>query len=114
MPTLEVTQTERESYPTYDTAARVVEGNDLTSPFEFLAWTTVRAMLIAPGIAMAGVRGKKLIFGSLFGSMFVSTAALWRSYATKQREVWEENRQRRAAFRQSRGRRRLPSRMRRR
>ncbi|UCC72060.1 MAG: hypothetical protein JSV86_17080 [Gemmatimonadota bacterium] len=115
MPQLEVTDRERKAYPTYDTAARVVEGNDLTSPIEFIAWTTIRSLLILPGMAMVGIRGKKLIFGALLGSAMVSTAALWRSYATKQAEIWAENRRRRALpARRTRARRRLPSRTRRR
>jgi len=116
MPQLEVTAGERKAYPTYDTAARVVAGNDLTSPIEFIAWTTIRSLLIMPGMAMAGIRGKQLVFGALLGSAMVSTAALWRSYATKQSEIWEANRQRRMRDRRQRQlpRRRSSSRTRRR
>jgi len=101
MPRLEVTHSERKAYPTYDTAKRVVDGNDITAPIEFLAWTAIRSLLIMPGMAIAGVRGKKLVLGAFFGSMLVSTSALWRSYATKQSELWKKNRQNRARLRAS-------------
>jgi hypothetical protein len=92
VPQLEVTQGERDAYPTYDTAARVVKGNDLTSPVEMIAWTAIRSLLIMPGMMMAGIRGKQLVFGALLGSAMVSTAALWRSYSTSQSEIWRQNR----------------------
>lgn len=73
---------ERVAAPTYTTAMRIVTG-DLTAPVEMVGWTVLRSLLIAPGLALAGVRGKQLIFGALAASSMVSLFALWRSYVTK-------------------------------
>jgi hypothetical protein len=42
----------------------------------FAGLTVLRALLIAPGVALAGARGQKLILGSLAGSAVISVAAL--------------------------------------
>ncbi len=83
MPSLEVSAHERRAYPTYRTAKRVV-GGDMTAPVEFFGWTVLRSLIIMPGLALAGVRGWKLVTGALAGSAMVSTFALYRTYATKQ------------------------------
>ncbi len=77
-----VSSHERASAPTYSTSQRVVTG-DLTAPVELLGWTVLRSLLIAPGLALAGVRGNKLIWASAAGSSMVSLFALWRSYSTQ-------------------------------
>jgi hypothetical protein len=64
---------------------------DLTAPVELIGWTVLRALIIAPGLAIAGVhRGKNgdsqlgtLVLGSLAASSLVSLFALWRSYVTQ-------------------------------
>lgn len=85
-----VNQHERASAPTYSTAHRIISG-DLTAPVEMIGWTILRALLIAPGLAIAGVghdpkNGKrdigKLALASLAGSSMVSLFAIWRSYVT--------------------------------
>ena len=82
MPSLEVTDRERRQYPTYKTAQRVVNG-DMTAPVEFLGWTALRSIIIMPGLAIAGIRGKQLLLSALAGSTFVSLFALYRTYTTK-------------------------------
>lgn len=85
-----VNEHERASAPTYDSAHRTVSG-DLTAPVELIGWTVLRAMIIAPGLAIAGVHrgpnGKTrlgtLALGSIAASSMVSLFALWRSYVTK-------------------------------
>ena len=79
---LAVAEDETDRYPTYAAARRVVNG-DLTAPAEFIGWTTLRALLIMPGFALVGVRGKPLIFGALLSSTMISTFALYRTIATK-------------------------------
>ena len=76
MPSLEVTDHERRQYPTYKTARRVVNG-DMTAPVEFLGWTALRSIIIMPGLAIAGIRGKQLLLSALAGSTFVSLFALY-------------------------------------
>ena len=76
-----VSDHERVSAPTYETAHRIVTG-DLTAPIEMVGWTVLRSLLIAPALALAGVRGNRLVWASLAGSSMVSLFALWRSYAT--------------------------------
>ena len=49
----------------------------------FAGLTVLRALLIAPGVALAGARGQKLILGSLAGSAFISAAALGYTIASK-------------------------------
>jgi len=73
---------ERLSAPTYATSHRVLSG-DASAPMELAGWTALRAMLIAPGLALAGIRGRQLVIGSLAASSMVSIFALWRSYTTK-------------------------------
>lgn len=83
MPQLEVTDAERRLYPTYKTANRIVNG-DMTAPVEFFGWTVLRSVILMPGLAVAGVRGWKIVTGALAGSTMVSLFALYRTYATKQ------------------------------
>lgn len=86
-----VSEHERISAPTYASANRAVSG-DLTAPVELLGWTVLRALIIAPGLAIAGVHrdsaGKArlgtLALGAIAASSMVSLFALWRSYMTKQ------------------------------
>ena len=85
MPQLEVTEGERRKYPTYRTARKVVNG-DMTAPVEFLGWTMLRSLIMLPGLAVAGVRGRQLVVASLAGSTFVSMFALYRTYTTKNME----------------------------
>jgi membrane protein implicated in regulation of membrane protease activity len=89
MPRLEVTRNERRNYPTYRTAHRVVH-NDMTAPVEFIGWTLLRATIIAPGMALAGIRGWQLPLGAVAGSSMVSLFALYRSYATKRSEMYRK------------------------
>lgn len=42
----------------------------------FSALTALRSLIIAPGLAVAGVRGKQLLFGSLASSITISVSAL--------------------------------------
>lgn len=85
-----VSEHERQSAPTYSSSSRVVSG-DLTAPVELLGWTVLRAVIIAPGLAIAGVhrdkQGKanlgKLALGAVAASSMVSLFALWRSYVTQ-------------------------------
>jgi len=79
---LTVSDDETDRYPTYKTARRIVNG-DLTAPAEFIGWTTLRALLIMPGYALVGLRGKPLIVGALLSSTMISTFALYRTVATK-------------------------------
>lgn len=45
---------------------------------QVLAATGLRALLIAPGVALGGARGGRLILGSLVGSLGITTALfLW-------------------------------------
>lgn len=80
--TPQVSEHERTSAPTYNTAHRIVQG-DATAPVELIGWTVLRSLIIAPGLALAGVRGNKLLWGTVAGSTMVSLFALWRSYVTK-------------------------------
>jgi hypothetical protein len=89
MPQLEVTRHERRNYPTYRTAHRVMH-NDMTAPIEFIGWTLLRAAIIAPGLALTGVRGWQLPLGSISASSMVSLFALYRSYATKRSEMFQK------------------------
>jgi hypothetical protein len=85
-----VSDHERASAPTYASASRAVSG-DLTAPVELVGWTVLRALIIAPGLAIAGVHrdsnGKarlgRLALGSIAASSMVSLFALWRSYVTQ-------------------------------
>lgn len=81
-PLITVSDHERVSAPTYETAHRIVSG-DLTAPIEMVGWTALRALLISGGLALAGVRGNRLVWASLAGSSMVSLFALWRSYVTQ-------------------------------
>jgi hypothetical protein len=47
----------------------------------FMALTALRALIIAPGMAVAGIRGKQLLWGSLASSGLVSGIALVYCYA---------------------------------
>lgn len=87
MPQLEVTEQERLAYPTYRTANRVMNG-DMTAPVEFFGWTVLRSVILMPGLALAGVRGWRIVGGALAGSTMVSMFALYRTYATKQRDKY--------------------------
>lgn len=78
-----VSNHERISAPTYATAHRIVSG-DVTAPVEMIGWTVLRGLLIGSGLALAGVRGNQLVWGSLAGSTVVSLFALWRSHVTKE------------------------------
>lgn len=88
MPKLEVTRSERRNYPTYKTANRIVNG-DMTAPVEFLGWTALRSLIMVPGLAIVGIRGKKLFAAALAGSTFVSLFALYRTYTTKNMEEFK-------------------------
>ena len=73
---------ERSTAPTYRTAQKIVAG-DARAPIEMVGWTVLRAALIAPGLALAGVRGNRLVWSAFAGSSMVSIFALWRSYVTQ-------------------------------
>jgi len=63
------------SPPTSYAAHAVLQGNR-GSIFAFAGLTLLRSLLIAPGLALAGIRGKKLFYGSLAGSGVISGVAL--------------------------------------
>lgn len=48
--------------------------------------TAMRAFFICPGLAIAGVRGRQLVYGSLLGSCGI-TAALFALYGLKRAGV---------------------------
>jgi hypothetical protein len=49
----------------------------------FVGFTLLRALLIAPGIALAGIRGKQLVYGSLAASGAISAVSLGYAWAVK-------------------------------
>lgn len=51
---------------------------------KFGALTVLRSLLIAPGMALAGIRGPKLLYGALAASGAVSVSALVYCYALGQ------------------------------
>lgn len=63
------------SPPSSYAAYAVVDG-ERGAVLRFTGLTVLRALLIAPGIAVAGVRGKQLVYGSLAGSALISVAAV--------------------------------------
>jgi hypothetical protein len=71
---------EERLYPTYQAARNVLDGEP-QAPIEFVGWTLLRSVLIMPGFAIAGARGKNLVIGALLASTTISFFALLRSYA---------------------------------
>ncbi len=66
-------------------AAYAVLDGERGALLRFLGLTVLRSLLIAPGVAIMGIRGKQLVLGSLAGSGVISVSALgyvW--YARKQ------------------------------
>jgi len=63
------------SPPTSYAAHAVLQGNR-GSILAFAGLTLLRSLLLAPGLALAGIRGKKLLYGSLAGSGVISGVAL--------------------------------------
>lgn len=54
------------------------------SIIRFSALTVLRSLIIAPGLIIAGVRGKQLVYGSLAASGVVSVSALVYCYSLAQ------------------------------
>ncbi len=63
------------SPPTSYAAYGVVEGHP-GALLRMGAFTLLRSMILAPGLALAGIRGRQLIVGSLGGSLLMSTYAV--------------------------------------
>ena len=60
------------------TAVGEVLGGEPGGVFHLLTSTVLRAFLIAPGVALGGARGGRLIAGSLVGSLGITTMLfLW-------------------------------------
>jgi len=72
------------SPPSSYAAYAIVDGEP-GSIVRFAGLTILRALLIAPGVALAGVRGKQLILGSLAGSGLISLAAVGYCFVSKQK-----------------------------
>lgn len=68
------------SPPSSYAAASCARGDAGALPRMF-GLTLLRALLIAPGVAMAGVRGKQLVYGSLAGSGLITVSALLYAWA---------------------------------
>jgi hypothetical protein len=79
-----------------DAAANIPEGSPPTSYaayavvtgergalLRFAGFTLLRSLIIAPGVALAGVRGRQLVWGSLAASGVISAAALGYAYASR-------------------------------
>lgn len=71
---------EERFYPTYQSARAVLNGEP-QAPVELIGWTLLRSILIMPGFALVGARGKTLVFGSIAASATISLFALLRMYA---------------------------------
>lgn len=74
-----------EGSPPTSYAAYATLNGDKGSMLKFAGLTILRSLLIAPGMAIAGVRGKQLLWGSLAASGFVSMSALVYCYALAQK-----------------------------
>jgi hypothetical protein len=59
--------------------------------------TLLRSLLIAPGLALMGVRGKQLLYGSLAASGFISISALFYVFALNKKKAQEAARSSAAA-----------------
>ena len=55
----------------------------------FAGLTLLRSLLIAPGLALAGIRGKQLLYGSLAGSGVISAVALGYVFTLDRRKKAE-------------------------
>lgn len=77
------------SPPSSYAVASVYEGDPGAWPRVVTA-TAMRAFFVAPGLAVAGIRGKKLLVGSLAGSVGI-TAALFALYGLKRAGVMAWN-----------------------
>lgn len=64
-------------------AAYALADGERGALLRFAGLTVLRALLIAPGVALAGARGQKLILGSLAGSAVISVAALGYAFTSK-------------------------------
>lgn len=71
------------SPPTSYAAYAVLQG-EKGALLKFSALTLLRSLIIAPGMAVAGIRGKKLLYGSMAASGVVSAVALGYCYALGQ------------------------------
>jgi hypothetical protein len=76
------------SPPTSYAAHAVLQGNR-GSVLAFAGLTLLRSLLIAPGLAIAGIRGKKLFYGSLAGSGVISGVALAYVYMLDRKKKLE-------------------------
>ena len=74
------------SPPSSYAAYALVDG-ERGAVLRFAGLTLLRALLIAPGIALAGVRGQRLILGSLAGSGFISMAAVGYAFVSKRQQL---------------------------
>lgn len=70
------------SPPTSYAAHAVVTGQS-GALLRFVGFTLLRSLLIAPGIAIAGIRGKQLLWGSLAASGAISAASLGYAYVSR-------------------------------
>ena len=68
------------SPPTSYAAHAVLKGRG-GAILAFGGLTLLRSLLIAPGLALAGIRGKQLLWGSLAGSAVISATALGYVFA---------------------------------
>lgn len=74
------------SPPSSYAAYALVDG-ERGAVLRFTGLTLLRALLIAPGVALAGVRGQKLILGSLAGSAVISVAAVGYAFVSKKQQT---------------------------
>ncbi len=77
------------SPPSSYAVASVYEGDPGAWP-RVLTATAMRTFFVLPGLAAAGVRGRQLLLGSLFGSVGI-TAALFALYGLKRAGVVKWN-----------------------
>lgn len=73
-----------EGSPPTSYAAHAVLGGEPGAIIRFGALTILRSLLVAPGLAIAGIRGKPLLYGSLASSGMISAFAIAYCYAQMQ------------------------------
>lgn len=77
--------TEKDAPPTVYAVSRVIEGDRGGWP-KVITGALQRSLFIAPGLALAGIRGEKLLKGSLYGSAAV-TGFLFVMYALRKKGI---------------------------
>jgi len=77
------------SPPSSYAAYAVIEG-EKGSVMRFAGLTLLRALLIAPGMALAGVQGRQLVLGSATGSGLISVAALGYAWFCRKQQAADQ------------------------